>query len=361
MNLEVIDEYKLEELLSKLTVGQLKNIRRNLNLKIKNMSSLRKKELVEALAESIPQTVNDRAQLMDVDQYSAVITLMTRSGMIELDQLEMEDVFYLGSIGYAHPVNKDDKQILVMPKEIIDQFYKINPSQLKVVINKNQKITNILFGMMRYYGVIDVETAQSMIEVYFEEGIESSWFEQYINYLSEYYGGFHLIDGYIVDELALDLKEEIIEQQKRLDLAYCPISQEVMYSVNRLQWFEKTPQIEELAQYLNENYDLSNEQLEEMVNDFICMIQAQTPLSEILSHFGEKIELTNESDVKELVDNLVNVANHTRLWILKGFTPNELSPIEEKNTIPATSEKIGRNEPCPCNSGKKYKKCCAGK
>jgi len=21
-------------------------------------------------------------------------------------------------------------------------------------------------------------------------------------------------------------------------------------------------------------------------------------------------------------------------------------------------EKIGRNEPCPCNSGKKYKKCC---
>lgn len=23
--------------------------------------------------------------------------------------------------------------------------------------------------------------------------------------------------------------------------------------------------------------------------------------------------------------------------------------------------KIGRNEPCPCNSGKKYKKCCMRK
>ncbi|MDY3365198.1 MAG: SEC-C metal-binding domain-containing protein [Prevotella sp.] len=23
-----------------------------------------------------------------------------------------------------------------------------------------------------------------------------------------------------------------------------------------------------------------------------------------------------------------------------------------------TAEKIGRNEPCPCGSGKKYKKCC---
>ena len=25
---------------------------------------------------------------------------------------------------------------------------------------------------------------------------------------------------------------------------------------------------------------------------------------------------------------------------------------------PAKSEKIGRNAPCPCGSGKKYKKCC---
>lgn len=28
---------------------------------------------------------------------------------------------------------------------------------------------------------------------------------------------------------------------------------------------------------------------------------------------------------------------------------------------PVTSEKIGRNDPCPCGSGKKYKKCCANK
>jgi len=29
--------------------------------------------------------------------------------------------------------------------------------------------------------------------------------------------------------------------------------------------------------------------------------------------------------------------------------------------IPAVSAKIGRNEPCPCSSGKKYKKCCQPK
>jgi len=25
-----------------------------------------------------------------------------------------------------------------------------------------------------------------------------------------------------------------------------------------------------------------------------------------------------------------------------------------------TASKVGRNEPCPCGSGKKYKKCCGG-
>jgi len=32
----------------------------------------------------------------------------------------------------------------------------------------------------------------------------------------------------------------------------------------------------------------------------------------------------------------------------------EVKPVEEKNEEPKT----GRNEPCPCGSGKKFKKCC---
>jgi len=35
-----------------------------------------------------------------------------------------------------------------------------------------------------------------------------------------------------------------------------------------------------------------------------------------------------------------------------------LRVMETEEHLPATSEKIGRNVPCPCGSGKKYKKCC---
>ena len=31
---------------------------------------------------------------------------------------------------------------------------------------------------------------------------------------------------------------------------------------------------------------------------------------------------------------------------------------QQNNTIVRTTHKIGRNDPCPCGSGKKYKNCC---
>jgi preprotein translocase subunit SecA len=30
---------------------------------------------------------------------------------------------------------------------------------------------------------------------------------------------------------------------------------------------------------------------------------------------------------------------------------------DSKKIIPVHSDKVGRNDPCPCGSGKKYKKC----
>jgi len=40
--------------------------------------------------------------------------------------------------------------------------------------------------------------------------------------------------------------------------------------------------------------------------------------------------------------------------------PEDISDLEKAlNPLkPLVSTKVGRNDPCPCGSGKKYKKCC---
>ena len=35
----------------------------------------------------------------------------------------------------------------------------------------------------------------------------------------------------------------------------------------------------------------------------------------------------------------------------------EIDPLEPGVTYRRSSPKVGRNDPCPCGSGKKYKKC----
>ena len=40
---------------------------------------------------------------------------------------------------------------------------------------------------------------------------------------------------------------------------------------------------------------------------------------------------------------------------------NEAAPLLEKPQPYVNQNKVGVNEPCPCGSGKKYKKCCMNK
>ncbi len=49
---------------------------------------------------------------------------------------------------------------------------------------------------------------------------------------------------------------------------------------------------------------------------------------------------------------------------IAGVEPDEVEDVSDFDRLmnpvpPASSEKVGRNEPCPCGSGKKYKRCCA--
>lgn len=43
---------------------------------------------------------------------------------------------------------------------------------------------------------------------------------------------------------------------------------------------------------------------------------------------------------------------------VKSLTDNRPGQVDKQQTVKRSSNKVGRNDPCPCGSGKKYKKCC---
>ena len=94
-----------------------------------------------------------------------------------------------------------------------------------------------------------------------------------------------------------------------------------------------------LIEYKKEAYDLFNKMMAE--------IQSETVRHLFRTKFGVQIiEKANESPIEtELTEALKSVKTAEKL---------DSSLSSQTQSI----QKVGRNDPCPCGSGKKYKHCC---
>jgi len=74
--------------------------------------------------------------------------------------------------------------------------------------------------------------------------------------------------------------------------------------------------------------------------------------------FDQMVEDIREDTVRQILSVVPRVQSTQRVQVAKptseGFADGKSSVTRK----PATSTKVGRNDPCPCGSGKKYKKCC---
>lgn len=61
--------------------------------------------------------------------------------------------------------------------------------------------------------------------------------------------------------------------------------------------------------------------------------------------------------LREDVQSASNMSQQQWFYI-DGDYPQQHEPAIEPKAAPVVSDKVGRNDPCPCGSGKKFKKCC---
>ena len=129
-------------------------------------------------------------------------------------------------------------------------------------------------------------------------------------------------------------------------------------------YFEVTPQLIALKQHLSKliaDPDAVLDILEE-IHDLSAAEARTQDFFDLLDSAG--VVFDNMEQAGAMMQLIVDVRNNTRLWTNYGHTPNELSSREKSNlrllpSVQTTNfQKVGRNDPCPCGSGKKYKKCC---
>lgn len=136
---------------------------------------------------------------------------------------------------------------------------------------------------------------------------------------------------------------------------YLPTEEELAHYLDEDE-LQLTPETIALQSYIESMVDLDGESLEDLMMELYYNAKHSGHTQHYfnsLSQYG--VEFQDEDHAKAFLPALMAFHNNVRTWDNLGFTP-----IELRNRI-HKAMKIGRNDPCPCGSGKKYKKCCIDK
>lgn len=231
-------------------------------------------------------------------------------------------------------------------------------------------LTN-LYGMVHKDKVVEIYNSQN------EEQIHQAEIEAILNNPPEELEDAFIFThkDYFVMETIIDNNEFELMLRKKADKPYyVPARDELLKYVDE-SYFEKSKPYNNLLRYLQKNFfKLGDEKAEWLAEDIQGMCQFGVNMQAIFDSFNNmKISFRDMNQTNEVMQLVMDLSNNIRIWENNGHTPQEIfEKFEKPNLKPlpdkpfefggtVKKEKVGRNDPCPCGSGKKYKKCCLGK
>lgn len=233
-------------------------------------------------------------------------------------------------------------------------------------------LTN-LYGMVHKDKVVEVYNSQNKNQVKLIE------VEAFLLDLPEELDDAFIIShkDFFVHEAIMEFDEFSLMLTKKADKPhYIPSKNELLRYIDE-GYFEKTKQYNALKSYMKNNFfDGNDEKAEWLCEHIEGMCRFGFDMRDIMEVFNDRgINFKDIDQVNELVSLITALSNNIRIWENNGHTPHEIFEIFERpnlKPLPSqpfkirqsnvihinTKKKVGRNNPCPCGSGKKYKNCC---
>ena len=247
------------------------------------------------------------------------------------------DDFLSGYI-YAY---KDNNQIKVfLPKEIKSILKKTNINRLKPLdtnfddFGSFNEISDIIFGYINMNGIIENKTLQRILKD--NHNIDISIKEMDIIIKKN---GFEILDKkyYTVGmdkedaNKLLNIKNNK-DDYKKYDITIDLIENDFLDTVH---------------DFVDNNFNYNKEEIESTI---LLLTKLGIMNKDNFDFIGDELHL-NKSQKNKILEMIKTFKNIVSIWPLNGYSLNENNNNKEKQV------KIGRNEPCPCGSGKKYKNC----
>jgi len=241
------------------------------------------------------------------------------------------------------------------------------------------QLVKYIIALTNLYGMVSKEKVVEIYNSHHQDQVSLSEVEVYLqNPPDELAKAFvYPHQGYFVSESILEFDEFETMLAKKSDKPfYVPPQKELLKYIDEC-YFEETRQYKALYDYIKKNfYDGDDHKTEMLAEDIHGSCQLGDGFDSILEEFTRRnLSFKDADQVNEVMQLIMDLSNNIRIWENNGHTPQEIFEQFEKpklGPLPAepftfdgpdvidfqSGNKIGRNDPCPCGSGKKFKKCC---
>ncbi|MCW6064419.1 SEC-C domain-containing protein [Clostridium sporogenes] len=368
------EKNNLETLLNNLTKNDLTDIRKSLD--IKGASKLNKKELIEVLENKLKNNLNEVISNIGFYEYIFLDRYFDEIEYINKNTNKFDNAINdLKKKGIIFQIDMDKNKV-VIPEELEDNIKEnfIDEEEFNLGFYISKDILKVVQVLLHYYGALSLEELYEIIHSMSSnlnygknKNIEIEFDRSYLtNLLSDnnrsYYGIKKQDNIYYVEDV-INLSYVLQGHKAVQYLDYKELSINYIRKFNKEEFYIKP--LEKLKKYMKKNLNLKEEKLNEVMYSTSCLMKNAFSVDYIFEDIKGRIYLKNEEIERDIKDIITEINNNIEKWCLRGHSITEIKLKEDKiyEKVEKVNHKgkIGRNDPCPCGSGKKYKKCCLNK
>lgn len=334
---------------------------------IKGTSKMRKADLLQAVHNALtkPQRLEELLYVIAGPTWTLFRQAVDTEGSVPVAPKDSDGCRILADLGYLHICDRIDSLTCMAPSEIKEVFHSLERDGFLQRKARYDLLHRYAEAAVNLYGIIKLE---NFISLFNSQNTPPTTQKEVFCALIRHIAvdtGYCFWEDYLIDTEfeennfadVPDLLDRIGEKPR-----YIPNREEFLRYSN-WNYFEHTVESQRLEEYLIRTVGVAPLVAPQLISElhYACVVEGSIQdILAILTNHGLRF---NEPQLGELSQLISAFSNATRLWSNNGHTPNEIFKLYQRDQLrplPAQERKIkvGRNDPCPCGSGKKYKKCC---
>lgn len=345
----------------------------------------KKSVLIERIFNILQNEDNFRFLLKTLNrvEYAAFVNVVMHDECYDIEENE-EKYIKAYRLGFVEIEDKFSSIVVKTSREIKEIFNRLEKESFKAEQEKIWEIEEFAVCCTNLYGVIFLCEMVDIYMHYYGE-IDEIYFVNALHFIGRNNIKFITISG-LVASLSLyknaqdfsDKVEDIILSQKGKSFYYPPKEEFLRYYDEY--YYEATSATTNIKNFLDRYFKKELVGIE--LGDYLCYSFSGegSTMRDALNLMDEFNLSLNHKQLGEFAELISELNNNSRMFVNKGHTPiktmkeNSIKNKFNNDSILQTggakqkgkltqfpivkTNKVGRNDPCPCGSGKKYKHCC---